>query len=182
MSENDPYTFEWLLLGHPVVDHGCSATTLTGMELRAEPERRLESSYPFIHDLNSQFRDMDPLGHVNNVVLAAYYEDARVHFLATRWGGGRRRADAPYALVASTTIDYLGEALHPRPYRIGVGVNRIGTSSVVISQALFQNNVCLGLCDATLVNMLNGRPTPLSDERRDALAVSFTTFTRAASN
>jgi acyl-CoA thioester hydrolase len=156
-----------------------AANYVDRMDLRSQPERRIEAAYPFVHELNSQFRDMDPLGHVNNVVLAAYYEDARVHFLATRWGGGRRRTDAPYVLVANNNITYLGESLHPRSYRIGVGVSRIGTSSLTISQALFQNGECLGLCDATLVNMMNGRPCPLSDERRDAMVTAQVSFAAA---
>jgi acyl-CoA thioester hydrolase len=150
--------------------------TVAGMDRRFQPERRLESSYPFIHELRSQFRDMDALAHVNNVVVAAYYEDARTHFLANRWGGGQRRPDAPYVLVANVDIDYLGIAHHPRAFRIGCGVSRIGTSSLTVSQALFQEGICIGLCESTLVQMLGSEPTPITDERRTALSEVMVSF------
>jgi acyl-CoA thioesterase FadM len=116
------------------------------MERRHQPTRRLESSYPFIHELRSQFRDLDPLRHVNNVVVAAYYEDARTHFLRHQLGrsGGTAEQKMSWAggpfhfLIANVEIDYLGVAHHPRAFRIGVGVSRIGSASVTISQALFQ--------------------------------------------
>jgi len=146
------------------------------MSRRSQPERRLESSYPFIHTLHSQFRDLDPLGHVNNVVVASYYEDARAHFLSKRWGGGPRRADQTYVLVANVDIDYLGEALHPRPFRVGVGVSRVGTSSLTISKALFMDGECIGLADTTLVNMHGGAPAPITDERRALLNDVMTTW------
>jgi acyl-CoA thioester hydrolase len=146
------------------------------MDRRSQPARRVEASYPFVHTLRSQFRDLDPLGHVNNVVVAAYYEDARTHFLSKHWGGGPRRPDGFYVLVANVNVDYLGEALHPREFRVACGVSRVGTSSVVVSQALFSEGVCIGLADATVVTMLQGRPVPLPDDRRAALTRSLVDF------
>lgn len=146
------------------------------MDRRSQPARRVEATYPFVHTLRSQFRDLDPLGHVNNVVVAAYYEDARTHFLSKRWGGGPRRPDGYYVLVANVNIDYLGEALHPREFRIACGVSRIGTSSVVVSQALFSEGTCIGLADATVVTMMQGRPTAIPDERRASLSEVLVNF------
>jgi acyl-CoA thioester hydrolase len=149
------------------------------MDRRSQPARRVEASYPFVHTLRSQFRDLDPLGHVNNVVVAAYYEDARTHFLSKRWGGGRSPRSRPegyYVLVVNVNIDYLGEALHPREFRVACGISRIGTSSVVVSQALFSEGTCIGLADATVVTMKGDRPAPIPDERRSALAEVLVDF------
>jgi acyl-CoA thioesterase FadM len=55
-------------------------------------------------------------------------------------------------------------------------VSRVGTSSVVVSQALFSEGVCIGLADATVVTMLQGRPVPLPDDRRAALTRSLVDF------
>jgi acyl-CoA thioester hydrolase len=146
------------------------------MDRRSDPARRLPDSYGFFHELNSQFRDMDTLGHINNVVLAAYYEDARVHFFVRLWGSNRRNDTDPYVMVANSTIDFLGEAPHPRTYRIGVGISKIGTTSVVVSEALFVDGTCIGLADVTIVNMIGTRPAPISEERRAKLAGSMLPF------
>jgi acyl-CoA thioester hydrolase len=154
------------------------------MERRHQPTRRLESSYPFTHELRSQFRDLDPLRHVNNVVVAAYYEDARTHFLRHQLGrsGGAAEQKMSWAggpfhfLIANVEIDYLGVAHHPRAFRIGVGVSRIGSASVTISQALFQEGACIGLCDTTIVCMDADGVRALDDDQRAPLEAARAEF------
>ena len=37
----------------------------------------------FWHTLTTRFRDLDPLHHVNNAIYNSYFEEARIHFIAT---------------------------------------------------------------------------------------------------
>ncbi|MFI7587000.1 acyl-CoA thioesterase [Spongisporangium articulatum] len=152
---------------------------------RSEPRRRRIDSYPFVHELRSQFRDMDVLGHVNNVVIGAWFEDARAHFLRHHLGGGNPDHRSRHRVVANVEIDYLDEVLHPRAYRIGAGVLRVGTTSVTVSLALFAAGVGLGdgggemchaLCDATLVTVEGHTPVPVSDAERETLTALRTPF------
>ena len=72
-------------------------------------------------------------------------------------------------LVANIDIAYLAEAHYPEIIRVGGGVCRIGRSSYVIANALFQNGRCVGVAETVLVATADGKPAPLSEEVREAL-------------
>jgi len=126
--------------------------------------------YPFRHEIQARFGDMDSFQHVNNVSIARYHEDARVAFLSSLFGGEiARRSGEYHFLVAEVRVTYLAEVAFPGAYRIGVGVGRIGRSSVVLYSALFDGDRCLGLCDTVQVNRSHAGTTPLPPERRALL-------------
>ena len=43
----------------------------------------MDADYPFTVPVPVRFRDLDPLGHVNNAVHASYIEEARVAYFKT---------------------------------------------------------------------------------------------------
>ena len=52
------------------------------------------SSGDFVHEERVRFRDLDPMGHVNNAVFLTYLEQARVAFFS--------------AMGAATGLDLVG--------------------------------------------------------------------------
>ncbi len=85
--------------------------------------------YPAVVGIEVRYRDLDPLGHVNNAVYLSYIELARVRYfeLLGALEGALGRGEAP--VVARAEIDYrrpiyLGEAV-----RVGARVVRVGRSS-----------------------------------------------------
>ena len=122
------------------------------------------AAYPFHHEVRSRWGDMDSLGHLNNVALARYYEDARVTFHETALGGGLR------IVLAEITIRYLAESHHPGTYTIGMGVARVGTSSVTHLSGLFRDGVRVGTCRSVIVHTGPDGAAPLPQEARAALA------------
>ena len=134
------------------------------------PERLRLAAYPWTREDEPRFGDMDALRHLNNVAIARIYEDARVRF--TDACGFRAALERGHGLlVAEVSIQYLGEGHYPDPLAIGCGIGRIGTSSFVIAQGLFQNDVCIGAAETTLVHVhrREGGALPLSEPGRDAL-------------
>ena len=104
--------------------------------------------YPHAHEVPTRFQDLDPLGHVNNVAMAAIFESGRVAF--------NRRFDWPRGegtrvLIARADISYLAEAHFPAIVTVANGVGRVGRSSWTIFSGAFQEGTCVALCDATLV-------------------------------
>lgn len=104
--------------------------------------------YPHTVEVPTRFQDLDPLGHVNNVAMAAIFESGRVAF--------NRRFDWPRGegtrvLIARADISYLAEAHFPAAIVVGNGVGRVGRSSWTIFAAAHQEGACVALCDATLV-------------------------------
>lgn len=128
----------------------------TSPPARARQELTDPSLYPRWFEISTRFGDMDPARHVNNVAVAQLYEEGRVRFHRERAG-----SDPITVVVAQITIHYLGEVHYPAPVRIGVGAAHVGRSSFTTSQALFQDDICVGLAETTAVRVVDGVATPL---------------------
>jgi acyl-CoA thioester hydrolase len=147
--------------------------------MKPHPYRLELAAYPFSIELQTRFGDLDVLGHLNNSALARLYEEARSRFGMAHLRDIRQPASGPrdwWSLVANLNISYLGEARYPAPVTMANGVGRVGNTSYVIEQALFQEGRCLGICDCTLVivSKQTRKSTPLPDilrERLEQLAV-----------
>lgn len=132
---------------------------------------RLElANYPLRHKIRARFRDVDSLGHLNNVAIASYYEDARAELNLALFGNASLTADGKFQFVlAQVTIQYLRRAAVRGEFTIGTGIGRVGNSSVRYVAAMFQDDGCVGLCDAVMVHVVDGRAEPLPSDRRAAL-------------
>lgn len=131
----------------------------------AKPESwRLNlAAYPVILECGTRFQDMDVNGHLNNVAFASLFENARVqlHRKARPWGD---RPDNERTMVASVEINYLREGNFPAPVTIGSGIGRIGNSSWLVVQAMFQNGQCIATCDSVIVCRTDNAAKPLRAE------------------
>ena len=133
--------------------------------MKPELFRLKRASYPFFRQVIARFSDMDTEGHLNNVALASFYEDARVSFLRAATQGGR-----PFRFViAHISISYLTEAHYPGNYDVGLGISRFGTTSFGIGCGLFMGDTCVGTCDTTQVTVSDSGPIPLPQGLRDLM-------------
>lgn len=131
----------------------------------AKPEgwRLNLAAYPIILESDTRFQDMDINGHLNNVAFASLFENARVqlHRKARPW---TERPKNERTMVASVEINYLREGNFPAPVTIGSGIGRIGNSSWVVVQAMFQKGQCIGTCDSVIVCRTDNEAKPLRAE------------------
>ena len=72
-------------------------------------------------------------------------------------------------MVAAITINYLREGQYPDDVTVCSGVSTIGTSSYVISQAMFQHDICIATADSVIVCRTDGEAKPLREEVVTAL-------------
>ena len=91
---------------------------------RPDPQLLNAARYPFRHEISTRFADMDPNNHLNNVALAAMFEDGRVRF--NQGSGFKRGMDGHRAMVASTEIAYLAEGHFPLPITVFCAVEALG--------------------------------------------------------
>ena len=124
------------------------------------------ASYPYTDTIQTRFQDLDPLGHINNVAMAALFESARVRFnrmmgLAA-WAGHRW-------LVARVEINYIAEGQFPADMEIATGIGEIGTRSWHILSAAFQGGAVIATCDTVIVMSNAGGATAFPDDFRAAL-------------
>jgi acyl-CoA thioester hydrolase len=117
---------------------------------------------------------MDVNGHLNNVAFAALFENGRVrlHRDARPW---EERPGNERTMVANVNINYIGEGRFPDPVIVCSGVGRIGNSSWVIEQAMFQNGVCIATCDSVIACRTDGQAKPLRKEVVAGLEAQRTT-------
>jgi len=73
--------------------------------------------------------DMDSLGHVNNAIYARWLEQARIEYFR---GLGTMGPDGAGPILARQAIDFKSPVTYPDRIAVEIGVERIGTTSIVL--------------------------------------------------
>jgi acyl-CoA thioester hydrolase len=81
----------------------------------------------FTHTEQVRFRDLDPMGHVNNAVFLTYLEQARVDFFAQ--AGAATQLEDMNMVVARVEIDFKAPVRLGQTVDISVRASRFGTKS-----------------------------------------------------
>ncbi len=136
--------------------------------MRGDADRQHRDRYPFGFEMAVRYGDMDTNAHLNNVAFARFFEEGRVR-LHHHLGGKAELGFRP--IVANLTIAYLAEGGWPAPVEVRAAILRLGRSSYVVAQALFQEDRCIALSDTVMVNRAADGPggAPLPEKLRAAL-------------
>ena len=118
-------------------------------------------SYRHWTPVSLRFRDIDLLGHVNNVALAGWLEDARVALelpvqpMTAGYSG-------PIVVLAELRIQYLAETHWGDAIRVGTAVERLGRTSLTLAQAIFRGDECVVAARAVevLIDPVTRAPMP----------------------
>ena len=134
---------------------------------RLSPDLLDLTRFGFSVEIATRYADLDPAGHINNVAMAAAFEDARLRFdvAVARLAMGRGRR----VVVAAAHIDYLAEARYPAPLEVYLAVLEIGRSSWSVGELALQAGAPRAFCRATLVYIEDERPAPLPETFRARL-------------
>ncbi len=92
------------------------------------------------HEVQTRFRDLDPLNHTNNAVFNTYFEEARIHFTYSIPELVESLNQGFAFVLVKSTIEYLKPITYPSILLIGSGILELGNTSVVAMQALFEAN------------------------------------------
>ncbi|MCR2815505.1 acyl-CoA thioesterase [Microbacterium jiangjiandongii] len=124
----------------------------------------------------TRWRDNDQYGHLNNVV---YYEamDTAVNAWMIAEGGLDPASSPAIALVVSSSCDYRASASFPEPLEVGVGVERLGTTSITWALAILRPGedepIAVGRFVHVFVDAASRRPVPVPDAVRAAVAAQL---------
>ena len=124
----------------------------------------LLENYPYRLTDNVRFADLDPNQHVNNAVYASYFETGRVTLVKDR-SFGLMPPGLGWVLVR-LDIHFRAELHWPGTIQLGLGVSRLGNTSVSFEQVVFSGGRCMASAQATtvLVDDATRKPTPLTAE------------------
>jgi acyl-CoA thioester hydrolase len=121
------------------------------------------SDFAVLRELPTRWSDDDTYGHVNNVVHYLMFDTAVNGWLIEASGA-----------VVETSCQYFAELRFPEVVTAGIGLEHLGTSSVVYRLALFgehaEEPAALGRFVHVYVDRDERRPTPVPPEIRAALA------------
>ena len=128
---------------------------------RLNPTPRLED-FPYRLNDNVRFGDLDPNQHVNNAVYATYFETGRVTLMKDRSLGLMPEGLA--WIMVRLDIHFRAELRWPGTIDLGLGVTKLGRTSVTFEQVVFSAGQCVASAQAVtvLIDDLTRKPTPLT--------------------
>jgi acyl-CoA thioester hydrolase len=128
------------------------------------------SSGDFVHEERVRFRDLDPMGHVNNAVFLTYLEQARVAFFSEM--GAATGLEEMNMIVARVEIDFKAPVRLGHDVEISVRASRFGTKSFDLDYELRVDGEIVALAKSVQVayDYNSRKPVPVPAEWREKLA------------
>jgi acyl-CoA thioester hydrolase len=143
--------------------------TVGRMNDSAHPNR---SHFKALRSIPTRWMDNDHYGHVNNVAYYSYFDTAVNGFLIEAAGVDIRELPA-IGIVAESSCRFLNAITFPDVIHAGLGIERLGTSSVVYSIALFRGEdvepCAVGRFVHVYVDRITRRPVPVPDVIRTVI-------------
>ncbi|CCE07847.1 putative thioesterase [Bradyrhizobium sp. STM 3843] len=117
--------------------------------------------FPYRLTDNVRFGDLDPNQHVNNAVYATYFETGRVTLMKDPRHGLTREGLA--WIMVRLDMHFRAELRWPGTIELGLGVVKLGRTSVTCEQVVFSEARCVASATAVmvLIDEATRRPTPL---------------------
>lgn len=118
--------------------------------------------FPYRLTDNVRFADLDPNQHVNNAVYASYFETGRVSLMKDR-SYGLMPAGFAWVMVR-LDMHFRAELRWPNSIELGLGVAKLGRTSVTFDQVVFCEGKCIASAVSTnvLLDEQTRKPTPLT--------------------
>jgi acyl-CoA thioester hydrolase len=102
----------------------------------ARPTPHAPGDYPYSRVITTRWRDLDPYGHMNNVVQYELFDTVVNAWLIER-GALDIQKSPVIGLVVETGCNYFATLHYPEPVTAGLRVMHMGRSSVRYEVALF---------------------------------------------
>jgi acyl-CoA thioester hydrolase len=131
------------------------------------------TTFPVLRPQQTRWHDNDHYGHVNNVVYYAWFDTAVNGYLIEATGTDIRALPA-IGLVVETSCRYHRPLSFPDELWIGLGVDRLGTSSISYRLGVFRGEEHDPAAVGRFVHVYVDRDTrtavPVPEEIRAAVA------------
>jgi acyl-CoA thioester hydrolase len=128
------------------------------------------SSGDFVHEEQVRFRDLDPMGHVNNAVFLTYLEQARVAFFSEM--GAATGLEDMNMVVARVEIDFKAPVRLGQEVEVSVRASRFGTKSFDLDYELRVEGELVAVAKSIQVayDYKRREPVPVPAEWREKLS------------
>ncbi|MGJ4994809.1 acyl-CoA thioesterase [Bradyrhizobium sp. HKCCYLS3077] len=125
--------------------------------------------FPYRLTDNVRFGDLDPNQHVNNAVYATYFETGRVTLMKDPRHGLLQ--DGLAWIMVRLDMHFRAELRWPGTIELGLGVVKLGRTSVTCEQVVFSDGRCVASATAVmvLIDEVTRKPAPLTPQVMAAL-------------
>ncbi|WP_416378960.1 acyl-CoA thioesterase [Bosea sp. (in: a-proteobacteria)] len=142
------------------------------MAMSGRQERLARAAFGVFRAIPTRWHDNDVYGHVNNVVYYSWFDTAVNAWLIER-GFLDIAGSSTVGLVVETTCSYFESVAFPETVELGLGVERLGTSSVTYRIGVFRQGgeraAAQGRFTHVYVDRATQRPVPIPADLRAAL-------------
>lgn len=147
------------------------------MILMVRPMPKTRDAFTLFRSLQTRWSDNDIYGHMNNVVHYALFDTAVNNWLIEVGLLDLHHGDM-IGLVVETGCHYFAELAFPDRIEAGIAIERLGSSSVVYSVALFRAGEDVAAAQGRFVHVYvdrkTRRPCALPDDWRVRLTPLIT--------
>jgi acyl-CoA thioester hydrolase len=130
------------------------------------------SDFAVLRPIATRWMDNDHYGHVNNVAYYSFFDTAVNGFLIEASGTDIRDLPA-IGIVAESSCQFLSAISFPDTVHAGLAIERLGTSSIVYSIALFRGEedapCAVGRFVHVYVDRNTRRPVPIPGPIREVV-------------
>lgn len=115
--------------------------------------RAQRKDFQYFKPIEVRWGDMDALGHVNNAQYFVYSESARIAYLAELFADDPSFMNGQGPILAQISCDYHAQVHYPAQLDVGIGITRLGRSSLVLACPIFHQGQDSAIAEvsATLV-------------------------------
>lgn len=110
------------------------------------------------YPITTRWADNDIYGHINNVVYYSFFDTVVNRFLIEQ-AGLNIQEDETVAFVVQSHCDYVSPLAYPDSIEIGLGVEKLGTSSVTYCLGVFKKDANAASAHGGFVHVFVDRNT-----------------------
>jgi acyl-CoA thioester hydrolase len=124
----------------------------------------------FSMTLSPRFYETDAFGHINNTVINGWFETAREPIF--RIFNPEMNIKSLPLILARTEVDFVAQAYYGKLVEIKTGIERVGTSSFVVTHEAWQGDICVARGKAVQVyfDFSTQKSAPIPEHERSALS------------
>jgi len=150
-----------MLCSHLLLRRGCATASSALPKFNA-------NDWPRVLEVPTRIADNDMQGHVNNTNYYAFMDTAICRMFDEIDGSFEHPR-----FVAETSMKFLSPTSYPETITVGIGVSKLGTSSVIYKVGMFGKStgrqLSLGKFVHVYVDKNNHRPTPIPNSHKSVM-------------
>lgn len=136
-------------------------------------KKLIRSNFDHSIAMETRWRDMDSIGHLNHAVYLTFMESARTDFYGSMGFSDVRREQDESIILGGMDIVYLDQCTHPANLEVCHRVNRVGEKSFDLLGAVFAEGnphpICAGLFRLVSFNYNENKSIPVPQAVKDSL-------------